>query len=88
MAEEEILSLRHTNQIIGAYVTVGVRQHLYSNQDRLQQRAIYCDTDSVVFVQLRDGLALVETRDNLGAMTSELKPSELIEEFVSGGPKN
>jgi hypothetical protein len=31
---------------------------------------------------------LVETGDNLGDMTSELKPSEYIEEFVSGGPKN
>jgi len=31
---------------------------------------------------------LVETGDNLGDMTSELKPSEFIEEFVSGGPKN
>jgi cobalamin biosynthesis protein CbiD len=33
-------------------------------------------------------VALVETGDNLGAMTSELKPSEYIEELVSGGPKN
>ena len=42
----------------------------------------------IVFVQPRDGPALIETRNNLGAMTSELKPSEFIEEFVSGGPKN
>jgi len=33
-------------------------------------------------------VALVETGDNLGAMTSELRPSEFIEEFVSGGPKH
>jgi len=31
---------------------------------------------------------LVETGDTLGAMTSELKSSEIIEEFVCGGPKN
>jgi len=40
-----------------------------------------------VYVQPRNGPALVETGDNLGAMTSELKPFEFIEEFVSGGPK-
>ena len=31
---------------------------------------------------------LVETGDNLGDMTSELKPYEIISEFVSAGPKN
>jgi len=41
-----------------------------------------------MFVQPRDEPALVETGDNLGAMTSELKPSQFIEEYVSGGPKN
>jgi len=41
-----------------------------------------------VHVQHRDGPALVEIGDNLEAITSELRPSEFIEEFVSGGPKN
>ena len=54
----------------------------------MQERAIYCDTDSVIFVQPSDESSLVETGDNLGAMTSELKPSEIKEEFVSGAPKN
>jgi hypothetical protein len=86
--EENIPNLRHTNEVIGAYVTAGARLHLYSYLDRLQRRAIYCDTDSVLFVQPSDEAPLVETGDCLGAMTSELKPSEYIEEFVSGGPKN
>jgi len=88
VAEEEIPSLRHTNEVIGAYVTAGARLHLYTYLDRLQERAIYCDTDSVVYVQPREGPALVETGDNLGAKSSELKPTEYMEEFVSGGPKN
>jgi len=54
----------------------------------LQQRALYCDTDSVLYVQPRDESAPVEIGDNLGAMTLEPKPSQIIEEFVSGGPKN
>ena len=41
-----------------------------------------------MFIQPRDGVAVVEIGDCLGAMTSELKPDENISEFVSGGPKN
>jgi len=87
VAEEEIPSSRNKIEIIGAYVTVGVRQHLYSYLDRLQERAIYCDTDSVMYVQPTEEPALVETGHNLGAMSSEIKPSEFMEEFVSAGPK-
>jgi len=49
---------------------------------------LYCDTDSVIFIQPREGLQLVESGDNLGDMTSELNPHEMISQFVSGGPKN
>jgi hypothetical protein len=50
--------------------------------------ALYCDTDSVIYIQPDDQPALIETGDCLGAMTSELKRGFHIEEFVSGGPKN
>ena len=69
-------------------MTAGACLNLYTYLDRLEERAIYCDTVSVVYVQPREGPALDETGDNLGAMTSELKPTEFMEEFVSGGPKN
>jgi hypothetical protein len=84
--EELVPSLRHTNEVIGAYVTAGARIHLYSFLDRLQDKAIYTDTDSVIYVQPRDEPALVETGDNLGRMTSELKPHEIITEVVCAGP--
>jgi len=87
-AEEDVPSLRHTNEVIGAYVTAGARIHLYRFLDRLQERAIYCDTDSVIYIQPKDEPSLIETGDNLGDMTSELRPSKFISEFVSGGPKN
>ena len=80
-------TLRHTNDVIGSYVTAGARLHLYDYLEKLQERALYTDTDSVVFIQTRDGAALVEIGDCSGAMTSELKPNEIISEFVSGGPK-
>ena len=61
---------------------------MYRFLDRLQERAIYCDTDSVIYIQPKDEPSLIETGDKLGDMTSELRPSEFISEFVSGGPKN
>jgi hypothetical protein len=67
--EEIVPNLRHTNEVICAYVTVGARIHLYKFLDRLHQRALYCDTDSVIFIQNDDQPALVETGDCLGLMT-------------------
>jgi hypothetical protein len=83
-----VRNLRHTNEFIGDYVTAGARIHLYKYIDRLQHRALYCDTDSVIFNQPDDQPALIETGDCLGAKTSELKPSLHIDEFFSGGPKD
>jgi len=54
----------------------------------LGERAIYCDTDSVIYIQPKDEPNLIETGDKLGDMTSELRSTEYIFEFVSGGPKN
>ena len=74
-ADEHVPSLRHTNGVIGAYVTAGARIHLYRYLDRLRENAIYCDTDSVIYIQPRDGPHLIETGDKLGDMPSELRPS-------------
>ena len=84
---EKVPNVRHTNDVIGAYVTDGARIHLYCYIDKLQQRALYCDTDSVIYIQPNVEPPLVETGDCLGAVTSELRPGFHIEEFVSGGPK-
>jgi len=75
--------LRHTNGVIVSYVTAGARLHLYGYIDKLLERALYTDTDSVVFIQPRDGAALVEIGDCVGAMTSELKPNEIISEVLA-----
>ena len=88
IAEEQIPNLKHTNEVIGAYVTAGARIHLYRYLDTLQERALYSDTDSVLFIQPTDGPQLVETGDRLSSMQPELRPGEYIDEFVSGGPRN
>ena len=86
--EEKVPNLRYTNEVIRANVTAWARIHLYGYLDRLQKRALYCGTDSVIYIQPTAEPPLVETGDCLGAMTSELKPGFHIIEFVSRGPKN
>ena len=61
--------------------------HLYGFLDRLQENAIYCDTDSVIFIQPSVEPWPIATGDKLGDMQSELKTSEFIVEFASVGPK-
>ena len=72
-ADEQVPNLKHTNEVIGAYVTAGARIHLYGYLDKLQEKALYCYTDSIVYIQPVDGPELVETGDKLGSMQSELK---------------
>ena len=87
-SKERVPSLSQTNEVIGAYVSAGVRIHLYNYLDGLKDKAIYTDTDSVIYIQPRNEPSLMETGDNLGQMTSELKPNEIISEVVSASPKN
>jgi len=70
-------NLRHTNEVLGAYFTSGASIHLYRYLDRLVERAIYCDTDSVIYIQPRAEPGLIETGDKLCDMTSELRTTDL-----------
>jgi hypothetical protein len=87
-AEENVPYLPHKNEEIGAYVTAGARIHLYSFLDRLQENAINCDTDPVIFIQPSGKPWPIATGDKLGDMQSELKPKDFIVEFATEGPKN
>ena len=60
-SEKHVPSLRHTIEEVGAYVSA-----VYRYFDRLRQKAICCDTDSVIYIQPRDEHQLIETRDKLG----------------------
>ena len=53
-AVERIQNLPHTNEVVGSFVTAGARIHLYAYLDKLQDRAIYTDTDSVIYIQKND----------------------------------
>ncbi|KAJ8914412.1 hypothetical protein NQ315_017506 [Exocentrus adspersus] len=73
-----------------AYVTTQARLKLYSSLEKLGDRVLYYDTDSVIYVS-REGERDVPTGSCLGEMTDELEgygAGSHIKEFVSGGPKN
>jgi hypothetical protein len=86
--EEKIPNLKDTNEVLGAYMTAGTRLRFYYFHKKGQENALYCDTDSIIFVQKESEPALIECGNSLSDMQIELKTGECIEEFVSGWPKN
>jgi hypothetical protein len=62
---EHVPNLRYTNDV-GSFVTTGGRIQMHRYLERLLEKALYCDTDSVIYIQGRNEPALVETGDNLG----------------------
>ena len=74
------------NIVIAAFTTAYARLKLYNLLDQLQERVLYYDTDSVVFVHEPDKPE-PPLGDYLGDLTDELD-GDYITTFVSGGPKN
>lgn len=72
-----------TNVVIAALTTAHARLKLYSVLEKLGDRTLYFDTDSIVFVQ-RDGEWEPPRGDYLGELTDELDGNH-ITTFVSGG---
>uniref|UniRef100_A0ABM5FV71 DNA-directed DNA polymerase n=1 Tax=Pogona vitticeps TaxID=103695 RepID=A0ABM5FV71_9SAUR len=74
------------NEFIACFTTAYARLELYNLLDKLQDRVLYHDTDSVIFVQ-REGEWKPPLGDYLGDLTSEVPEGLHITEYVSGGPK-
>ncbi|XP_048583931.1 uncharacterized protein LOC116613862 [Nematostella vectensis] len=77
----------HTNVIIAAMTTTWARLKLYQVMEGLQERCLYHDTDSVIFVH-RPGEWEPPLGDHLGDLTSELEEGDYIDHFASTGPKS
>ena len=75
-----------TNVFMASFTTCWARLKLYDVLDRLGERCVYYDTDSILYVS-KPGLYDPPTDVYLGGLTDELD-GEYITEFVSGGPKN
>ena len=74
------------NIVIAAFTTAYARLKLYDLLDLLQERVLYYDTDSVVYVH-EPGKPDPPLGDYLGELTDELNGG-YITTFLSGGPKN
>ncbi len=79
---------KSTNIFIAVATTAWARIKLYSEMDKLGERVMYCDTDSVIYKRSPNSAENLVTGNFLGDMTDELKPGDSIVSYVSGGPKN
>jgi G:T-mismatch repair DNA endonuclease (very short patch repair protein) len=75
------------NIFIAAFTTAHARLHLYEAMQRLGQRVLYLDTDSVVF-QHKKGLWSPKLSNYLGDWTDEIATGSRITDFTTCGPKN
>ena len=74
------------NVVVAAFTTAYARLKLYDLLDLLQERVLYYDTDSVIYVHKPDKPD-PPLGNYLGDLTDELD-GDYITSFVSGGPKN
>ena len=84
--EEFVEENNKVNIVIAAFTTAYARLKLYDLLDLLQERVLYYDTDSVVYVH-KTGKPDPPLGDCLGELTDELNGG-YITTFMSGGPKN
>jgi hypothetical protein len=77
----------NTHYYLGGSCTAAARLKLTSMLRRVgPERALYCDTDSVVYVQ-RPGDDVIETGEALGQWSSEMDEGVWGEEFLALAPK-
>jgi len=86
-----VTTWKNVNVAVAAYVTTQARVKLYEYLSKLGDSVLYCDTDSVIYIQNVDEPPKVEAWYYFGDLTDELEEFgsvSYIEGFVSGGPKN
>ncbi|KAM9741015.1 uncharacterized protein ACNS7B_012259 isoform 1-T1 [Menidia menidia] len=74
------------NVFIAAFTTAYARLKLYSCLERVREKVLYIDTDSLIYV-VKEGDAPLELGNYLGDLTDELG-GDTIKEFVAAGPKS
>ena len=76
-----------SNIFVATMTTCWARLWMYSVLELLGDRALYYDTDSVIYIN-RPGTPSPQTGPLLGELKSELNSDEFILQFCSAGPKN
>ena len=75
------------NIFVAAFTTAHARLHLYKAVEKLDDRVLYMDTDSVVFTQ-QPGQWKPQLGNFLGEWTNEVTSGAKIIDFTTCGPKN
>ena len=75
------------NSILSSFTTAHARVDLFKLIYALGQRALYADTDSVIFESTSNDV-IPPTGPYLGDLTSEIDEGDKITEFVCTGPKS
>ncbi|KAL0151605.1 hypothetical protein M9458_053088 [Cirrhinus mrigala] len=78
---------RDVNVFLGAFTTAHARLELYDVMERLGDRLLYCDTDSLIYTA-KDGEYEPPLGPYLGDLTDEVGPGDHITLFSSAGPKS
>ena len=76
-----------SNVAVAAFVTAQARLKLYGVLEKLNERVLYFDTDSIVYVHKPDLWNPTIINNRLGQWTDEV-PNARIMKFVGMGPKN
>jgi G:T-mismatch repair DNA endonuclease (very short patch repair protein) len=88
--EEAFQPISTVNVCLAAYTTAQARLKLYHYLEKIGNRVLYYDTDSIIYIS-REGEYDVPIGNMLGDMTNELAvygSDSFIKKFASGGPKN
>ena len=76
-----------SNVVVAAFVTVQARLKLYGILEKLNERVLYFDTDSIIYVHKPDLWNPTIINNRLGEWTDEV-PNAKITKFVGMGSKN
>lgn len=77
----------NTSIILAVFTTANARIRLFQLIKKMGARVVYTDTDSIFYEKSSVESENLPTGQFLGELTNELDENEVIDEFVSGGPK-
>lgn len=75
------------NEVIGVFTTSLARLHLLKILQKTDRQTLYCDTDSVMYIE-KDGCETLTVGDLLGDLTDELPENTYIKTYLCSGPKS
>lgn len=79
---------RICNIPVAAFTTAYARLRLYAAMEAVGENVLYCDTDSVIYVEREGEKSELVVGNCLGDLTDELEEDDFIVEFVATGPKS